>query len=75
MEVPKTKKKSLSPGASKNVVIWRHNDVIIEIDVIIGVLRHYDVLCMKFASASTQTFLLGHKNLGTKFMLLIKCAH
>ena len=40
MKVPKTKEKILIRRASKNYIVWRHNDVINEkLDVIMTSLR------------------------------------
>ena len=62
MKISKTKENSLSRGPSKNFVVCRHNDIIIEIlDVI-----HYDAICMHIVGTSTQSVLLGFRNLHTK---------
>ena len=50
MDVWQTKEKSVSRSASKIFLVWRQNDL----------------MCMNFASASTQPFLIGLRNFHTK---------
>ena len=64
VKVSKTKKKSLILGPSKNYIVWRQNDVIME--NLTSLWRHCDVRVMHFAGAKNQTFAIGLRNLHTK---------